>query len=158
MDKYQLKEDEVVLYKGSITTNEGFNELILTNLNIVFINENNTDAYPTADVKIYENKPQVKAKGNKVEIYLKKGEKEFNFKSILETQKFLNAIKKLLTGKTSFERGLTSVKNRLDLVKDTTGIDVVGLTSNITANKLTIASGVIGKIASLTKNKNDKNN
>ena len=100
MEKYQLKEDEVVLYKGAITTNEGFNELILTNLNIVFINENNTEAYPTADVKIYENKPQVKAKGNKVEIYLKKGEKEFNFKSILETQKFLNAIKKLLTGKT----------------------------------------------------------
>ena len=155
MEKYQLKENEVVLYKGAITTNEGFNELILTNLNIVFINENNTDAYPTADVKIYENKPQVKAKGNKVEIYLKKGEKEFNFKSILETQKFLNAIRKLLTGKTGFERGLTSFKNRLDLVKDTTGIDVVGLTSNFTANKLTIASGVIGKIASLTKNKNN---
>lgn len=58
-----------------------------------------TQIYPVNEIKMYEGVPQVKAKSNDVEIYLKTKELEFGFQSKNEVYKFRSAIIKLLTGK-----------------------------------------------------------
>jgi len=67
MEKYKLKEDEVVLYKGNVNVGGKNNSLTLTNLNIVFIlddidlnEENNIEIYSVESIKIYQEIPQVK--------------------------------------------------------------------------------------------------
>ena len=66
MENYNLRADEVVLYKGNVIlkSKKGTTELILTNLNIVFINkykelfskeEVTVLEYPVGSIKIYED-------------------------------------------------------------------------------------------------------
>lgn len=82
MEHYNLDEDEVVLYKGDVVFKEKTQstQIILTNKNLVFIDvvkkifahdEIETQIYPVNEIKMYEGVPQVKAKSNDVEIYLK---------------------------------------------------------------------------------------
>lgn len=151
MENYKLKENEVVLYKGEITLadKKGNTQLILTNLNIVFITKNkklfteeevNVDFYPVEEIKIYEGIPQIKTKGNIVELYLLSTEKEFTFISKIELHKFMSEAKKLLTGKTTAERNAEKVKNTIKLVDDTLGIDTVSAVGN------TVKDGIVGKV------------
>ena len=110
MGNYKLKETEVVLFKGDIKlpNNEEISKLLLTNENLVFTTpnknengeyENKIEVFSAEEVKIYEDKPQIKTKGNIVEIYFLSTEKEFNFVHKLDSLKFMTAAKKLLTGK-----------------------------------------------------------
>lgn len=152
MENYQLKADEVVLYKGNVTLN-GFEEvtqLILTNYNVVFITKSNIDnqeiinveTFLVADIKIYKEVPQVKRNGLNVEIYFTTGEKEFNFASKSELNKFIKEITELITGKTKTERKVSQVKDTIDFIDNTFGIDTVDLVSTAIKN---------GAIASLGK-------
>lgn len=136
MKNYNLEEDEVVLYKGIITKSEKNYDLILTNNNIVFASENAPEIYPTKDVKIYKGEPQVKTKGNRVEIYLKSGEQEFTFQSKLEPYKFLTIIKKLLTGKSAYERSLIGIRNVINITKENLGEEISAIANVVTLNKL----------------------
>ena len=103
MEHYNLDEDEVVLYKGDVVFKEKTQstQIILTNKNLVFIDvvkkifahdEIETQIYPVNEIKMYEGVPQVKAKSNDVEIYLKTKELEFGFQSKNEVYKFRSAI------------------------------------------------------------------
>ena len=152
MENYNLREDEVVLYKSDINLLDKKGKttlLILTNINIVFITKTkklleeeivNTEIFPVGDIKIYEGIPQVKSNANKVELYFKTTEKEFAFNSKSEVHKFQNTIIKLLTGKTTAERNAEKVKNAIGLVNDTLGVDIVKCTGEVAKN------GIVGSI------------
>lgn len=161
MEHYNLDEDEVVLYKGDVVFKEKTQstQIILTNKNLVFIDvvkkifahdEIETQIYPVNEIKMYEGVPQVKAKSNDVEIYLKTKELEFGFQSKNEVYKFRSAIIKLLTGKTGFERGADKVKDKIDVVNDTFGVDVVKSTEDVVKNGIVESIGglfeKVGKI------------
>lgn len=167
MENYNLREDEVVLWKGNINLSDQkeCSRLILTNLNLVFITKINnsetdeiinTEIYNIQEVKMYQGVPQVKTKASKVEIYLKSTEKEFTFDSKNELHKFVSEINKLLTGKTTAERNAEKIKNAIHLVNDTLGVDIVKGAGEVVKNGIVgSVSGSIGKIgtALITKKK-----
>lgn len=143
MNNYKLKENEVVLYKGDVTlSNKNSKRLILTNLNIVLIDQEDNvsiEIYPIEDIKLYQGQPQIKKKGNLVEIYLLSTEIDFVFNSKIELNKFISEAIKLLTGKTAVERGAEKVKNAIKLVDDTLGINTVSAVGSV------VKDGVVGK-------------
>lgn len=163
MEHYNLDEDEVVLYKGDVVFKEKTQstQIVLTNKNLVFIDvvkkifahdEIETQIYPVNEIKMYEGVPQVKAKSNDVEIYLKTKELEFGFQSKNEVYKFRSAIIKLLTGKTGFERGADKVKDKIDVVNDTFGVDVVKSTEDVVKNGIVESiGGLFGKVGKIGK-------
>ena len=125
MKNYELNPDEAVLYKGDVTPvgEKGETQLILTNINIVFITERkrflvkdeiNVEVYPVGDIKIYKNIPQVKVVNDDiVEIYLITQEKEFKFPSTDEVQKFIHEVNELLIPKPFVSRCVEKVKGVL---------------------------------------------
>ena len=142
MENYQLAEDEVILYKGEITLS-GEQEksfLYFTNLNFVFITtiknifngEEKTfiEKYPVEEIKIYQNKPQIKVNKNIVELYFKTTEKIFTFKQKNELTKFENEVLNFFSGKTTAERNAQKIKSGIALVDDTLGIDSVKIVGN----------------------------
>lgn len=163
MEHYNLAEDEVVLYKGDVRFcgKPNLSQLVLTNKNLVFITKNEsdvdindivTDVVSLSDIKFYQDIPQVKVNSNDVEIYLKTKELEFSFDSMSELMKFQSAITKRLTGKTGFERGAEKVKDKIDVVNDTFGVDVVKSTEDVVKNGLIEnITGIFGKVGKLGK-------
>lgn len=146
MDNYELKEDEVVLYKGNVTIlgEQEKTQLLFTNLNIVFISKVKNifsgdekffvDVFPTQDVKFYNNAPQIKVENSTVELYLKSGEKFFNFDKKSELHKFENTVLNFFSGKTTAERNAQKIKSGIGLVNDTLNIDVVKMVGSSIKN------------------------
>ncbi|MBQ7977597.1 MAG: hypothetical protein IJ301_03295 [Clostridia bacterium] len=160
MDYYQLKEDEVILYKGEVVLPEkdGSTQLVLTNHNLVFKTKNerevDIDIFAVSDIKFYEGVPQIKAKSNNIEIYFLLKEKEFTFLSKIEAHKFLTTAKKLLTGKSTAERCMDKVKYSIDKINDEFNIDIVDLTVNAVNNGVAGAvKGTFKGVASLINKK-----
>lgn len=167
MEHYQLKPHEVVLYKGDVNfvDQKDVTKLILTNLNTVYItthkkrfgaDETSVEVYSVQDIKIYEDTPQIKSKGHNVEIYYLTTEKEIYFKSKSELGKFVSSAMKLLTGKSATQRRVEKVKQTIDIVDSTLGIDTIGTTkdaihngvSNVTSSIVTAGTN---KIVNLSK-------
>ena len=132
MKDYQLKEDEVVLFKGDIELQgvKGKTELIFTNHNFVFITkhkkvfakeETYVQIYPVSDVKIYEKKPQIKIKDLMTEIYFLSGEKVFKFFSEVEQTEFVAEVQKLFEKKSAVGKGLEKAKSALKNVGNMIG-------------------------------------
>ena len=155
MKDYQLKEDEVVLFKGDIELQgvKGKTELIFTNHNFVFINKQKkllgeedveVEIYPVTDVKIYEKKPQIKVKELNVEIYFLRDEKTCIFSSEEDVNEFMNEAQKLLTHKTIAEKGAQKVKDGINLVNETLNVDIVHSTGNLINN---VATKFVGGFA-----------
>ncbi len=159
MEHYQLREDEVVLYKGTVNLKSkivgGLSQLVLTNHNLVFITkQENIDGenisvttYPINEIKVFRDVYQIKKKGNIVEMYFLHDEVEFEFFAKGDTNKFVHETINLLTEKSSFERGCQNTKKAINTIDNTFGIDSVGIVSNILTNKLG------GKFLGLGKNK-----
>ncbi len=159
MEHYELKSDEVVLYKSNEVYYLGENkdiELILTNYAIVTIKKIkklfkapavNVSIYPVGEIKKYKNLPQIKQEGCDVEIYLVDKEVAFRFVSKNNAGKFISACLELLVEKSTLERVATKVKNAIAVVDDTLGIDTVG---TITAG---VQSGTNGLLAKNTTKK-----
>ena len=160
MENYDLKEDEVVLFKGNVAFNNNNQQvrLILTNENVVFISPINsekqdetvkTEIFPVDGVKVYQGVPQVKVNSTNVEIYFKTGEKEFVFQSKNDMHQFIGQINKLITGKSGAERNAEKVKSAITLVNDTLGVDIVKSTGEVAKNgiagSVTAIFGKIGK-------------
>ncbi|MGN1212417.1 MAG: hypothetical protein ACI4TZ_00050 [Christensenellales bacterium] len=164
MKHYDLKEDEVVLYKGKISFADRHTntQLVLTNYSIVFITITSeigeketaeTEVYLTADVKNYKGIPQIKSTANNVEIFFKSTEKEFVFETKNELHKFVSELNKLLTGKTGAERNAEKFKSAIGLVNDTLGVDIVQTANNLIQNGF---GGSLGKIGKSLFNKKKK--
>ncbi|MBQ8206394.1 MAG: hypothetical protein IJZ77_02945 [Bacilli bacterium] len=158
MKHYELESNEVVLYKGDVTqpNKKGLTQLILTNLNLVFIathkklfskEQVTTETYPTNEIKIYNNIPQLKVNGDIVEIYLLSTDKEVKFPSKHELNCFINSANTLLTKKTKIERCAEKLKNTINLVNDTLEINTVESVSNVIKNGVIVTAGKgIGKV------------
>lgn len=151
MDYYTLQPSETVLYTGEITigNRNSHSVLTLTNINFIIItttkklfakDQVQVDTYPVEDVKIYNNTPQIKQKNNTVEVFLTRGELNFSFGSMFEARKFVSAALRLLTGKTTAERGANTLKATVGLVDDTLGINTIGTVKNVLEN------GVMGSL------------
>ena len=161
MKNYELCSDEVVLYKGDVKAVDSKDEmqLILTNLNIVFITTHKkmfgkeevvVDDYPVEEIKIYNGVPQLKPNGNIVEIYLLNDDKEVVFPTKSEIRKFINEATNLLTNKTRMERCVEKVKKTIELVKDTIGEENINAVKKVTKDgKIVATAKVIGKGASV---------
>jgi hypothetical protein len=172
MKNYELGADEVVLYKGSVTPVgiKGETQLILTNLNIVFIteikkflakDEINVEVYPIEDIKIYKNVPQVKVVNDDiVEIYLTTTEKEFKFSSVDEVEKFVQEVKELLIRKPLGTRCINKVK---DVIGEE-GMHIIGAVGTAVAagagaaiaSKVMPKKGIIGKIFGKGRKSNEE--
>ena len=162
MTNYSLQPNESVLYQGNVTLEKrnGSVELILTNLNLVFVitikkflakSQVEVETYPIEEIKFYNNIPQIKQKNSRVEIFLACGEIVANFETMFEAGKFVNAAMRLLTGKTMAERGADKVKGAVGLVDDTLGINTVNTVKNVLENGITGSLlGGFGKKASHT--------
>lgn len=136
---YKLREDEVVLYKGFVTlTDTGeTKQLLLTNLNLVFISKYKklnadtevfVDTMPVGEIKIYQEEPQIKVKGTSVEIYFLTKEIEFDFTTKSDLHKFMHEIKDLLSGKTKQEIKAEKKERTQEIVN--TSVKVAGVVSS----------------------------
>ncbi len=175
MERYHLQPNEVVLFKGHVTKNNEYKEatvvnpfssspiteLLLTNLNIVltsidkkmFAKEDiNIEIFPLSEIKIYNGIPQIKQSNTFVELYLMSKELYFNFESIFDATKCVQAVRKVLTGKSLPARSAEKVKKGIELVDDTLGINTVDTVKNVLEN------GVSGKFLSGFKKNNFKQN
>lgn len=166
MERYQLQSDETVLYEGKVTKVDKYKkesfmdsfstppttELILTNKNIVlttrtkkmFTKEQlNVEVLSLADIKIYDDMPQIKQSKINVEVYLTFGEIYLDFHSKLEAAKFYQVAIQTLTGKSLATRGAEKVKSGIGLVDDTLGISTVDTVKGVLENGLagTLFSG-----------------
>ena len=166
MERYQLQSDEAVLYEGKVTKVDKYKkesfmdsfstppttELILTNKNIVlttrtkkmFTKEQlNVEVLSLADIKIYDDMPQIKQSKINVEVYLTFGEIYLDFHSKLEAAKFYQVAIQTLTGKSLATRGAEKVKGGIGLVDDTLGISTVDTVKGVLENGLagTLFSG-----------------
>lgn len=165
MEYYTLQVDESPLYKGDVSEDL---KVILTNINFVFIHiskklllkeEAVVETIPVNEVKCYNNIPQIHQNGCVVEIYFKNIEKQLKFTSRREVYKFLNKAMELLTGQTVSERGAKKIKNGINLVDDTLGINTVDTVKTVVKNGvLKSIFGGIGKKNGKSKKLFDKSN
>lgn len=138
MQDYKLLADEVLLFNSSSDQRE----LLLTNLNLVFITRVKklfakeqvcVETVPTKNIKIYNDDPQIKQNDCQVEIFLVEGECDFTFATKQEARKFINAVRELLTGKTSGVRRAEIIREKVDRIGDAIG-----------ANPINLAAGIVG--------------
>lgn len=179
MERYQLQPDETVLYEGEVIKVDKYKkasfmdsfstppttELLLTNKNIVlttrtkkmFAKEQiNVEVLSLADIKIYDNMPQIKQNKINVEIYLTSEEIYFDFRSKHEAAKFYQIAIQTLTGKSLATRGAEKVKGGIGLVDDTLGISTVDTVKGVLENGLagTLFSGFKKSKPMTSKNSN----
>lgn len=152
MGDYSLQADETILYERDVTIQgqKRTSHLMLTNLNIVITDfvkrsvlakeEKEFTTYPVEDIKIYEGKPQIIQKGKNVKILFLSQELDLVFDSIIEVKKFNMAATKLVTGKSASARGSEKVKNAINIIDDTLGIDTVGTAKTV------LERGVVGSL------------
>lgn len=164
MTNYTLQQNETVLYQGNVSLEKrnGTVEIILTNLNLVFVittrkflakSQVDVETYPVEEIKIYNNTPQIKQKNSRVEIFLTCGEIVATFDSMFEAGKFINSALRLLTGKSMAERSADKVKGAVGLVDNTLGINTVGTVKNVLENGIvgTLLNGFGTKSAPVAK-------
>ncbi len=154
MAQYKLLPDEVVLFKddcvahsldidGNILDKNCL--LTLTNIHVIltrneiFDNKNiyQSLCYKVADIKIYNQLPQVKVDRidkSKVEIYFTHGELELTFIHKKMIKEFINQVDILLTGKSNYDEKLNVLQSSLQNVKKT--IAVIDQTLEVDSVKL----------------------
>ena len=189
MEHYILQKDEVVLYHGSVILlpndkkpkasqlKKTESELILTNLNFVFINKTKrflgkdveVEIYKTDEVKFYKDNPHIIRNKNKIEIYFTSTEKFIEFTSAKETKNFINTAMRLVSGKSKFVRAVKKVQSEIQETNKELDIDIAkiaGKAAQVAADVVIEASGAntaskttkfFGIIAKTITNKKEKN-
>ena len=145
MENYQLKNDEVVLFRGNIKLLQGAKkskgkvetELLLTNENFVFINktkklfqkeEVETLIVPIKNMKVYKDLPYLVRKGELIEIYTLDGEYFLTFENKKQAKEFFNKTMRVASGYSKFVRGIKKATKEIKETNDALGIDVVDST------------------------------
>lgn len=155
---YKLEPDEVALFESdvSLKENKDKNVILITNHNIVIETtkkkmfkkpEFSLQVYPTSDIKLYNDQPQIKQKSNDVFVSLINKELQLTFESMFLARKFVTKAVESVTGKTVFARGAGKMKSAIGLVDDTLGIDTIGTISGVMEN------GVVKSILGGTKSR-----
>lgn len=155
---YKLESDEVALFESdvSLKENKDKNVILITNHNIVIETtkkkmfkkpEFSLQVYPTSDIKLYNDQPQIKQKSNDVFVSLINKELQLTFESMFLARKFVTKVIESVTGKTVSTRGAGKIRSAIGLVDDTLGIDTIGTISGVMEN------GVVKSILGGTKSK-----
>lgn len=155
---YKLESDEVALFESdvSLKENKDKNVILITNHNIVIETtkkkmfkkpEFSLQVYPTSDIKLYNDQPQIKQKSNDVFVSLINKELQLTFESMFLARKFVTKAIESVTGKTVSVRGAGKIKSAIGLVDDTLGIDTTGTISGVMEN------GVVKSILGGTKSR-----
>lgn len=154
MSNYELKENEVVLYEGSITSNiaKGNLQLTLTSQKTIFEKDKGLfkkereliDIIPHEDIKFYNDTVQVKQKGSDVEIQAVSKNITVAFSGILEARKFTSNFVDAVTGTTLAKRGSDKIKSAFNMIDDTLGLDTRGTIKGVLENgvKGTLLNGI----------------
>ena len=188
MEHYNLEKDEVILYHGTITLlsnnkkpkatqlKKTESELILTNLNFVFINKTKrflgqdieVEIYKTEEVKFYKDNPHIIRNKNKAELYFTANEKFIEFASEKETKKFIDTAMRLVSGKSKFVRTVKKVQSEIQETNKELDInigEIAGKVAQVAADVVIEASGAknakrttkfFGIIAKTITNKKEK--
>lgn len=165
MSNYLLSENEVILYKGkgNVGTEiftDASSDIILTNLYLVEIiktkklfkkEETRIESYPISKIKLYEGLPHIRQEDKAVIIYFSNEEVVVNFDTKINMIKFMNAVNKLITGKSVSERSAEKAKGALNLVDNTLGIKTVDTVKGVLEN------GVVGTVFRGTRKKKRRN-
>ena len=136
MGNFEILADEVVLYEGSVSSNQHKGSLLitLTSQKIVLEQEkglfNKTrelvDVIELATVKFYNDAAQIKQKGADVEVQTTSGNVTFTFSGMFEAGKFKGKIVDAVTGTTLAKRVSDKTKGAFDMVDETLGLDTRG--------------------------------
>ncbi len=141
MFEYSFREDEALLFKGTITSDGKKAELYLTNVFITVV-KNAFDAdespkdyrYSVGEIKYYNGIPQIKPQGLHCDVYFLSSVLSFDFEDKKSAKLFLNQALTLLTGKTSAERNVAMISDVIGIIDKTFGIDTVGTLKQAISN------------------------
>lgn len=143
IEGYTLEADEYLLYKANVTLGDrdGALQLVLTDKNVIFVPkardvasiDSSVEIYPTQDIKVYKESPQVVQKDKCIEVYFTSAQKDITFASKQDATKFNTIVTDLLTGKTGFERTVQNIKDKNDLLKKDLDFDAVGFVKDKTS-------------------------
>lgn len=137
MENYKLQANETVLFKGEVQLISGKRkskvELLLTNLNFVFIEKTkkflstmiDVATYDVKDVKLYDEKYQIIRKKNQVDIYLLTAEKFIEFPSVKIAKEFTDTALRLVSGYSKLVRGVKKVQKSINETNEALDIDVM---------------------------------
>lgn len=133
MDNFELLADEVVLYEGSVSSNQHKGRLLitLTSKKIVLEQEKGlfkkilelVDIIDLTTVKFYNDAVQIKQKGADVTVQTTSGNVTFTFSGMFEAGKFKGKIVDTVTGTTLARRVSDKTKGAIDMVDETLGLD-----------------------------------
>ena len=139
MENYELESDEVILFKDVVTHNKikGRLQLTLTSRKIILEKEKGIvkkekilmDIINLEDIKIYNEKVQVKQKGPEVTIQTIKDNIIITFDGMFKANKFIGKIVDTVTGTTFTKRSTEKIKG-----DDVLGIDTRGTIKGVVEN------------------------
>lgn len=154
MKSYELQQDEVVLYEGSVSCNElkGNLQMTLTSQKIIFEKEKGifkkeielVEIILLESIKFYNNEAQIKQKMSTVTIQTTEKNITLVFAGMIEATKFTKKIVDAVTGTTMAKRSADKIKDAFNIVDDTLGVDTRGAIKGILENgiKGTIMNGI----------------
>lgn len=162
MDYYKLSNDEVILYHGTISmvssgkekrgrSNNTTYELLLTNLNFVFIiktkqllkkEQVDVEIYDVNTIKFYRDSPYIVQKKAVVELYFKECEKFIEFPKKKEAQTFVAKAMRVASGKSKLVRGVQKVQREINETNENLGIDTVEIAVKTAKVVLGVAADV----------------
>ena len=141
MENYILQENETILFRGTVVLmpngkepkNQAEHDVLLTNLNIVFISKikklfktvSQVASYSVNDVKIYDETVQIIRRKTIVDIYLKQGEIFAKFKKEKYAKEFCDKALKLISGYSKFVRSVKKTQKVINETNEALDIDVV---------------------------------
>lgn len=162
MDYYTLRNDEVGLYHGPISmvssgkggrSNNSQYEILLTNLNFVFIKKTkqlfkkeqvDVEIYDINTIKEYRDRPHIIQKKAVVELYFLSTEKFIEFPNKKEARIFCDHALRVTSGKSKLVRGVKKVQRDIAETNEALDIDVV----DIAVKTAKLAIGVAADVGS----------
>ena len=154
MANYELQADEVVLYEGTVTCKDykGNLQLTLTSVKMVFEKEKGlfkkerelVDLFALETIKFYNEAPQIKQKGDTVDVQTANKNLSITFAGMIEARKFTGKIVDAVTGTTLAKRSSDRIKGAFEMVDDTLGLDTRGTIKGFLENgvKGTLINGL----------------
>ena len=152
MENYSYAKDEALLFKCYVHTEESAEEkalLLLTDQNLVLLQNEEQNVYPLSTVKTFDGAPQLFIKQECASIYFNDKAVEFVFYEKSDRKKFCSLFLHRLTGKTGIERGADKIKGAWGALNRAIGED------NINALKSTIPAVIGNKFAAM-QNKSEQ--
>ena len=159
MKNYELKEDEVVLFKGMVCLLSDWKdkkecvyntELLLTNYNVVLTTKirklissiEEQRVYCIEDIKVYDQSVQVIRKKKMVDMYFLSAEVFLVFEKEKSAKEFCDKTIKLRDGNSKFVRSVKKAQKAIGETNEALDIDMVEIAKKTGALACDIVSGL----------------